>query len=148
MPDRTPRRNPTVRLSRRLRNKLPWPHSCIRPKTRTVNRMMGSNGTTASQGDTPAHLIAAHQRSVKGTKVAKTCFNPLMSSDLVYRPIMARFWRLKQSFDTIETPLGSPRFVQDRLDSDALVSTRGKPPQYVPSRPFGARVMRSTSTVL
>src|SRR6185437_10118710 len=112
MPDTTPRRNPTTRLSRRLLNKLPCPHSCIRPKTRTVSRMIGNNGTVASQGDIAALRTAAHHRRVKGTKVVRTCFSPLMSSDLVYRPIMAPFWRLKQSFDiTMERPPAFPRIV-------------------------------------
>ena len=50
--------------------------------------------------------------ALSGTRVVKTCFNPLMSSDLVYRPIMAHFWRLKQSLDTtIDCPPASIRIV-------------------------------------
>ena len=65
---------------------------------------MGITGITTSQGDTAAHWMAAHQRNARATRVVKSCANPVKSSDLLKRPIIAHFSRFKQSFDTTADP--------------------------------------------
>src|ERR1700676_1217849 len=98
MPETTPRRKPNARLSRWVRNKLPWPHSCISAKARNVNKLISNTGATVSQGETSTLNTSTHQRSARYAKVVKTCVNPLTLSDWACPRMMARFcsfmWRI------------------------------------------------------
>ena len=94
------------------------------------------DGQQGKQGEPRGYAGAADgdpPEEMRGTKVVKTCCNPLMSSDLVYRPIIAHFWRLKQSFDTtIDCPPASTSIVS--LVHASRRSTRAKARQYGPRR--------------
>ncbi len=49
MPHTTPKMNPNALLSRAVRNKLPWPQSCISKKARITNRLIGKVTAAVSQ---------------------------------------------------------------------------------------------------
>src|SRR6267143_3495685 len=98
MQETTPNKKPNKRLSCWLRNKLPWPHSCISAKARNVNRLISNTAGTVSQGETSTLNAATHQRSARDAKLVKTCVNPFTLSDWACPRMMARFcsfmWRI------------------------------------------------------
>ena len=103
MPETTPNRKPNARLSRWVRNKLPWPHSCISAKTRKVNKLISNTAATVSQRETSTLNTATHQRSARDANVVRTCVNPLTLSDWACRRMMARFCSFMRPIDdTIE----------------------------------------------
>src|ERR1700731_3313410 len=99
MPEPTPRRKPNARLSHWVRNKLPWPHSCISAKTRKVNKLISNTAATVSQWETWTLNRATHQRSARDANVVRTCVNALTLSAWVCRRMMACFCSFMRSID-------------------------------------------------
>src|ERR1700730_17242236 len=106
MPEPTPRRKPNARLSHWVRNKLPWPHSCISAKTRKVNKLISNTAATVSQWDTSTVNPATHQRNARDANVVRTCVNPLTLSAWVCRRMMARFCSFMSRIDDTIGHLG------------------------------------------
>ena len=120
----TPKRNPTQRLARYAKQAavaafVHQAKTAYREEDDERHRHRGEPGKMCRRTRT-----AAHQRSAKGTRVVKTCANPLLSSDLPYRPIMAHFCCIKQSLDssTILPPTLSKSYLYACVDR--LVSRR------------------------
>src|SRR5262245_49041079 len=102
MPEMTPRRNPNALLSRCVRNKLPWPHSCISVNTRKENKLISNAAATVSQRETATLDTAAHQRAARNAKVDRTWANPLILLAWACRRMMVRFCSfIRQTDDTI-----------------------------------------------
>src|ERR1700756_1215507 len=121
MPATTPRRKPAALLSEGLRNRLPWPHSCISAKTRRVRNVITSTATVAvSHQDSVADMTAPHQNSARGTSVVTTWVIPVISSDLPYRPIIACLYCLTRSIDdSMETPFATKLVSMERQPGES-----------------------------
>ena len=104
MPETTPRRKPNARLSHWVRNKLPWPHSCISAKTRKVNKLISN---TAGDGEPAGNIDTQHSDPPKERKGRQRRHElasmPLTLSAWACRRMMARFCSfMRRIDDTIE----------------------------------------------
>src|SRR5262245_40935885 len=108
MPETTPRRNPNARLSRRERNRLSWPHSCIKVNTRKEAKLISNTAATVSQCETAALDTAAHHRIASNPKAVSTWVNALRLLDLACRRMISRFCSLIRQIDDTTRHLGFP----------------------------------------
>ena len=90
MPVTTPKTKPKKRLRRPLRNRLPWPHSCIKTNARSTNRLIRTTMPAVSQREYSALRAAAYHSAASGNSVVATYDRALKLSGRTCRSMIAR----------------------------------------------------------